>query len=473
MVWLRVLRSPWIYLAGALLLAGYGAISWFQPFAGPLDRRPVVEASEVAEAIAGLAERDDVNLLFILIDTLRAHRLRSYGYERETSPTLDYLGATGIRFGRHLAQSSWTKCSMASLWTGLYPARTRVLRHADGLPERARLPAEILREAGFRTAALWRNGWVAPNFGFAQGFEVYHRPRPRVLPPGVRRENPSPGLQGSDDDIVHSALEFLRLHGQERWFLYVHMMDVHEFVYDERSALFGSMYSDAYDNSIHRVDRLVRVLLGTLASEDLLDRTLVIVASDHGEAFGEHGREGHARDLYAEVTEVPFVLSFPFRIEPGLVVATRTANVDIWPTALDLLGLPGLEDPDGRSLRPEIEAAARHERHDGRDPLFAHLDQTWGRTRQDPFPLVTVTEAEHRLVYPALARERAELYRLRTDAREQRDVAGEAPEIVARLQARGDAYLASRPPPWGDEEKTVELDEMMLNQLRALGYQVK
>jgi arylsulfatase A-like enzyme len=432
----------------------------------------VVSASAAPAAIAALAERDDLNVLFFLVDTLRAHRLGSYGYERDTSPTIDYLGATGVRFARHLAQSSWTKCSMASLWTGLYPARTRVLRSGNGLPEAAKLPAEIFAEAGFRTAALWRNGWVAPNFGFGQGFEVYHRPKPRPLPPELRRENPSPGLMGSDDDILHSAHEFLRLHGDEPWFLYVHLMDVHEFLYDEKSALFGVTYSDAYDNSINHVDRILRILLGTLATRELLDRTLVIFASDHGEAFGEHRLEGHARDVYAEVTEVPFVLSFPFRIEPGLVVRTPSANVDIWPTVLDLMGLPGLEDPDGKSLLAHIEAAARGGQSEASRTAFAHIDMTWGRTGKAPYPLVSVTKAGHRLYYPAVEPEKAELYQLRTDEREQQNVAADNPEIVAQLREIADAYLAGPPPPWGEDGMSVEIDEMTLNQLRALGYKI-
>ena len=140
-----------------------------------------------ADDIEGLAQRDDLNVLFILVDTLRAHRLGSYGYERDTSPTIDALAADGVRFARHLAQSSWTKCSMASLWTALYPARSRITRFEDVIPETATLPAEILREAGFRTSGLYRNGWVAPNFGFAQGFEIYHSPRPGPVAASVRR----------------------------------------------------------------------------------------------------------------------------------------------------------------------------------------------------------------------------------------------------------------------------------------------
>ena len=87
--------------------------------------------------IRALAERDDLNVLFILVDTLRADRLSAYGYERETSPNLDALTQSGIRFDAHVGQSSWTKCSMASLWTGLSPNRTGVRRAQHALPEGA------------------------------------------------------------------------------------------------------------------------------------------------------------------------------------------------------------------------------------------------------------------------------------------------------------------------------------------------
>ena len=149
------------------------------------DPRPVGSAAD----IEALAQRDDLNVLFILVDTLRAHRLGTYGYERDTSPTVDALAGSGARFASHLSQSSWTKCSMASMWTALYPARSRITRYEDALPETAVLPAEILQEAGFRTTGVYRNGWVAPNFGFGQGFEVYERPVPRTVPAGVRRDN--------------------------------------------------------------------------------------------------------------------------------------------------------------------------------------------------------------------------------------------------------------------------------------------
>jgi arylsulfatase A-like enzyme len=430
------------------------------------------------EDVLALRERGDLNVLFILVDTLRADRLGTYGYERDTSPNLDALAASGIRFAQQVSQSSWTKCSMASLWTGLYPARTRVLRSPDVISPEARMPAEIFRDAGYRTAGIWRNGWIDPNFGFAQGFEVYISPRSqRRQANRLRRiENPNITLDGDDGDILFSAFEFLRAHRRERWFLYLHMMDVHQYVYSEDTALFGTSYSDSYDNAIRWVDSLLGHLFRGLEEFGLRENTLVVFSADHGEAFGEHGGEGHARNVYGEVTQTPLILSFPFRLDPGIVVEARSENVDLWPTVLDMLGLPALPDADGRSMLPEIVAAARGEtpaEGEGAGVAFAQIDQAWGRSQEGPRPMVAVNEGRWRLMFRAGFPERTELYDKSTDPREQRNIVHRRPEVTQRLRERAVAYLKSPPPPWGEDTPSVEIDEMKMNQLRALGYGVR
>jgi arylsulfatase A-like enzyme len=459
-------RWPWILAACCVVVALLSTTVEIR-HSGDWDRRPLGSAKD----IEALRQRDDLNVLFIVVDTLRAERLGSYGYARDTSPVLDRLASSGIRFSRHLAQSSWTKASMASLWLSLNPARTGITRFDHVIPEEARMPAEILSEAGFQTVGLYRNGWVAPTFGFDQGFEVYKRPLKVPLPPGVRRENPTISTGGTDEAIVASAVEFLRLRGRDRWFLYLHLMDVHEYLYDEESALFGVRYTDVYDNSIRWTDGVLEVLLSSLAEFGHLDDTLIVLTSDHGEAFSERGFEGHARKVYRETTDIPLLISLPFRLEPGIVIESRTRNVDIWPTILDLLGLE-VPPSDGRSRVEEILASARGEsppEREGEEIGIAHLDQTWARPQLDPMPTLALVEGPLRYVRVEQQTGRVEqLYDATDDPREFRDRATDDPETLRRLAAEADAYLESSPD-WGPAP-TREIGELEMNHLRALGY---
>ena len=460
-------RWPWVVAALVVALAFLSTVLEVR-FGSDADRRPTGSADDIER----LAERDDLNVLFILIDTLRADHLGSYGYERDTSPELDRLAAGGVRFDRHMAQSSWTKCSMASLWTGLYPARTGITRYDHVIPEQAELPAEIFQQAGFRTVGLYRNGWVAPTFGFDQGFEVYIHPASRAVRRSIRIENQTLTSKSTDEDTIAAALEFLRVHGHERWFLYLHLMDVHEYLYDEESALFGGSYGDIYDNSIRWTDRVIRVLMAHLADQGHSEDTLVVITSDHGEAFRERGLEGHARSVYRETTEVPFILSFPFRLEPGIVFEARTRNVDVWPTVLDLLGLRSPADQDGRSLRSDLLARARGEVLSETDPVaFAHLDQSWGKRNQDPVAAIAVADEALRYVRTTeRGRTLEQLFDASDDPEELDDRANELPDDLTRLREAADAYLQTTPL-WGDAP-TREIEELELNQLRALGYAI-
>lgn len=423
------------------------------------------------EDIRGLAERDDLNVVFILIDTLRADHLSAYGYERNTSPVFDALAETGILFRDVLSQSTWTKCSMASIWTARYPTTTGVTRFPHGLPEAATTPAEIFRDAGYRTVGIWRNGWVAPNFGFGQGFDLYFRP---PLRSGRRPQLDNPSafiVPGTDEDATLSAVEFVNGVKDERFFLYLHYMDVHQYVYDDTSD-FGTTYSDIYDNSISWVDKNVGHLIAVLQRKKLMRRTIVVVAADHGEAFNEHGTEGHARNLYAETVRTPLLILLPMRLKQGIQVDAPVQNVDIWPTVMDLVGLP--EDPgvQGHSLVPLIEAAARGEdAGDGSGLRYSMLDTTWGKRGKDPAPLNSVGDGRYRLIQRPAKPEGAQLFRMDVDPLEQRNIAADNPEQVERLRAAMNAHIHGAVAAWGGPEQ-VSLDDFELSQLRALGYMV-
>lgn len=429
------------------------------------DQRPVGSLAD----LASLPDRDDLNILFILVDTLRSDRMSAYGYERETTPLLHYFANTGIRFEQHWAQSSWTKTSMASLWTGLYPARTEVLSHRDVVAPAAELPAEILAGAGFTTAGIWRNGWVAPNFGFAQGFEVYMTPTGRQAPSAMRKPPAAGRIDGTDIDLVFSAIEFMRANGDRRWFLYLHMMDVHQYITTPDSALFGSSYSDAYDNAVRWTDEQVGMILAELHALGLAQKTLVVLVSDHGEAFGEHGSEGHARNVFSEVVRTPFLLIPPFRMDTGIVVPFPTQNVDVWPTLYDLVGVKGPAERDGTSLLPLL---LERRAVPGRDLSISHLDRAWGKKEKDPAPVVGIRDGTYRLIHDSQSPDRDLLFDVDADPGEFSDVASSFRGIVADLRARVDAYL-DQASPWEGGAPQIELDEMHLRQLRALGYSVE
>ncbi|MGH0031861.1 MAG: sulfatase [Myxococcota bacterium] len=466
-----ILDSAWPYftLAGLLLVAALA--TQFEVRVPSRDTAPISE-------LAKLRDRDDLSVVFILIDTLRADRLGIYGYERPTSRILDDAASHAIVFDNVQSQSTWTKTSMASLWTGTHPIRNGILRYDHVIPDSAVMPAEIFRDAGFRTGGVWRNGWVEPNFGFAQGFDVYVKPVPGAERMRLHRQNPTPSpLLGTDEDLTVSAIDFIDQHRGDRFLLYLHYMDVHQYVYDDTASIFGTSYSDAYDQAIHWTDRLIGRLLDGMEQADVLKRSVIVIASDHGEAFREHGMEGHARDLYTEVTHVPLIIIPPFILEEGVRVPDVVSNVDVWPTILDIVGLPPLPEADGRSLVPLILSAG------GEDvdtegvarPVYSQLRRGWGRPTTNAASLVSVAHDGKRLITEIDSEEHVtEFYDHTVDPGEQTDLLKEDGADASAHRKLVDEYVELEgTSPWGEEPTSVELDEMRLNHLRALGYVIQ
>lgn len=464
-------RPVWPFLVAGLAAIGLYAYWTVEIAPAPTAERPRGGAAE----IEALADRSDTNILFLVVDTLRAERMSAYGYARETTPFLTKLASSGIRFGHNIAQSSWTKSSMASLWSSRTPLHVGVTRFDDTIDPQVDMPAEILADAGFKTVGLFRNGWVNTTFGFDQGFEKYYRPLASARDPRIVQLRPNADFASNDESVVADAIEFLRIHGStSRWFLYLHLMDVHEYTYDEQSALFGNAVSDLYDNSILREDWIISTLHDYLAKRGLLEKTIVVLVSDHGEAFGERGFEGHARELFPETTETPVIISLPFALDPGIVVKTRTDNMDVWPTLLELIGIehPG-KDLDGRSRLESILAIARGEEaaeaEDSEHASVAYLDENWGLPKSERLPAVSVVEGKFRYVTGTRWSGKPFEVLLSSEDQQRTNVLAANPEVAEALRGKAKALLEQKPL---FEGKQVELDRMQLDQLRALGYQL-
>jgi arylsulfatase A-like enzyme len=467
----RASSIPRLAALGALLAAcALGSLACERLRGGPPD----------AERLAALRTRQDVSIVFLLVDTLRADRLGSYGHAPARSPRLDALAASGVRFARVGAQSTWTKTSMASQWTGMWPRRVGVLRYDQVLAPEARTAPEALRAAGFRTHGLFRNPWLSEIFGFARGFDGYRVPAPRPLPAGLSQGTKSDfHAEGSDRDLIDEGVRFLEVIGDQRFLLYLHFMDVHQYV-SEISADPATSYPDRYDGSVTWLDGEVGRLLDALAKLQLRERTIVVLSSDHGEGFYERGQElgGHGGTLYRETIQVPWIVSLPFPLRHGVVIDELVANVDVWPTLLDLLGLPPLPAADGMSLAPRIAAAVGTPSEQPASPtaatprpVFAALERSWNDPRRPPSLIVSVDDGRHRLIREEPGAGAAELYDQTADPQELVNRSADAPTVVADLGAKldeqaGTPAIAEGGPP------SVDLGHLMREQLRALGYAV-
>jgi arylsulfatase A-like enzyme len=384
------------------------------------------------------------NLVVILIDTLRQDHLRTYGYPRETAPTLTRLASEGAVFDG-LSPTSWTKPAVASLLTGLHPLRHQAVGMRDRLPAAAVSLAELLKARGYRTLAVTANGFSSARCGMDQGFDesVY------LLDLGY-------GAFASSEDVDKEV--FRRL-GTLRapFFLFVHYLDPHA-PYDppawgdswitrrgrktigifdlemdtfmSRPTAFLRDAIDTYDGEILRVDRSIDALLRRLDGLGLMQSTLSVVTSDHGEEFEEHGRMAHGQSLYQEVVRVPLIFHWPGSISSGSRHGTASL-LDVFPTVMELLGADSAADSDGRSLAAEVREGRRYE--PGDREFMLHLDVNDGH-------YLALQRGSQKLILGRYPR-RKQLFDLAADPRESMNrLAGDRPPadfegMAARLAA--------------------------------------
>ncbi len=429
--------------------------------------RPAAPA-EIPERLAALGQP---NLVLIVVDTLRADFTTPYGFEQDTSPELAAWTRRGVLFERVRSQSSWTKMSVASLMTSLWPRSHGIREAKDGLGESAVTLAELLRDAGYATYGVQTNGWLHQSFGFHQGFDRYMFPKG-----GGHPRLGQPSLWPHADRVYEEAVRLLDAHDRERpFFLYLHFMDVHEYAAPPSFKTFGTDSRGAYLAAIRWVDDAVERVRKKLAAAGYLEDTVVVFAADHGETFGEHGVHGHARNVLTPVVWVPLVIRLPFRVEPPVRVATQVPNVDVAPTLLDLAGVPIPEGFEGRSLVPLMTGASEEPDR----PTFAGLgvplfpdasvqtavsDGSWTYARNATSPEDDPEAYEDKAVAPG-----AEfLFDRRVDPGENVNLMEREAKKAERMRALLRAHLAKQGD--GVVESGVRIDPGIADRLRAMGY---
>jgi len=412
------------------------------------------------------------NLILISIDTLRADHLGIYGYERRTSPSLDGFARRSTLFRHAVSQGESTSPGHGAMLTGRYYSSYNRSRLPTGPPPWVDTLAEMLRREGFATWGFVDGGRMVRAFGFDQGFDHYEDRRIKIKA------------------LVEKANAWLDTHEAERFFLFVHCYDVHT-PYNAPDP-FGSMFVDPsydggfrpnaanfdavtsgrlpfgredllysiarYDGGIRHTDHHVGSFLTRLRETGLLDSSVVVITSDHGEEFLEHGGFQHRKIYFHENLHVPLIVHVPGR--PPRVVDETVELIDIVPTTLDLLGLPPHPDVMGRSLVPLIDGS---EATGGERIAFAESSLPRSGWR-------TVVTRRYQLLHD-LRTGRQELYDLQADPRQQVDIAASRPDTVAELlQALRERLAENRRRNTGPPAARPVLDDGTRKQLRALGY---
>jgi arylsulfatase A-like enzyme len=361
-------------------------------------------------------------------------------------PALERLAREGVVFDQATSVAPLTLPTHCSLFTGLLPPSHGVRDNADRplSPERTTI-AEILRANGYRTAAIVGSDVLHPDRGLAQGFDVY-RTAASVAGAAAHPH------QRRGDDVMKEAGQWLDGAGRSPFFLWVHLYDPHR-PYDPPEP-FRSRYADPYIGEIAFADAQIGRLLEALDAQGLSDRTIVIVAGDHGESLGEHGERDHGVFVYESVLRVPLIVRAPGLRPARLPSVVRLT--DVFPTVLDLLGLPSTPT-DGQSLRGQM--IGRERPHD----LEAYSESLYPQ-RLGWSPLRAIRDGRFKLIDAP----RRELYDLERDPFEEHNLYSQRKAIGDVMARRIEALSGSLTSVLASRRETAPPE--VRERLGALGY---
>jgi arylsulfatase A-like enzyme len=461
--------------------------------------------------------KDRPNVLVYLVCSLRPDYTSLYGYTRDTTPFMKRLGAAGVVFEDAQAQAPWTKASVPALMTSMY-SYTLGLRHDTDIIPRGAVPlAESLRAAGYVTASIITNPFVGKASGLNRGCDYL------MEYPVVHNQRKEDEDRGTDSAALNKvAIPWLQEHHDEPFFLYLHVTDPHapyrppaeyekkftnpaetkQFerdyrgMWDPRQYGGGTTVSPAvskkkgvdperfirqakerYDAEIAFADHSLEQLTGKLKELGIFDNTLVVVLSDHGEEFFDHGFTAHGHSLYQELTHAVMMFWNPKLLPAARRVSETVQLIDVYPTILELLKLKPAGVIQGQSLAPLLEGRALERKGPIVATRFAHPNAKAGGTvPENRTGTFAIFEGPWKLLYRDQAKRAGvaelELYDRRRDRRETVNVAAQNPEVVKKLKSDLDAWIQAQ-----EQVKKLlgpggkgTLDPQSLERLKTLGY---
>ncbi len=442
-------------------------------------------------------------IVLVVIDTLRADHLGSYGYRRPVSPFLDSLAERGVVFSRAYAQSSTTQPSHASLFTSLYPLQHNVHRNGFRLDESYVTLAELLARQGFATAAFTSTDAHFDWGGLRQGFEHYDELAQDGSTKHDTKRKPDDKLYRPANETIDSAIRWLdAVSPDQRFFLWVHLFDPHgprdppaeylqklrpknvaerlaqiEFLKTEHrldTSRNGALRRQIllYDGEIAFVDAELRRLYSELARRGLDNGALWVVTADHGEGLENHGWFGHSKQLYNAQLHVPLIFHFDGDLYAGRVVADQVVEqVDLAPTLLDLVETADALDEQivpiqGQSLVPLMRGAIG-----GYTKRYAFAQRSLYPQRRQ-LRLESMTKGQNYALqtldskYLLYTDGDDEFYDLARDPYETRNRIDRASREKDELRTALEELIEAL----GSERAPLPVDSQAIERLRALGY---
>ena len=399
----------------------------------------------IAATYAGCAKKPAYpNVILISIDTLRADRLGCYGGTGGITGMMDFWAERGVRFANTWAPSPWTLPSHASMFTSLYPTEHRAIDDKINIDKQAVMITERLRDAGFKTAAFVSHYYLGEEYGFGRGFEDFY------IKPDAKA-----------DEMVAKAVRWIGRNKNKSFFAFLHLFDPHtpyqppidiakkHYPTDVNVRVSGTTadvmevvhtwpqesakqklraLSALYDGEIEFVDKQLEVLFKSLQENRIDQNTIIILVSDHGEEFMEHGLMEHGFTLFQEQLAVPMIWYYPTGLPSGAVIQEPASLIDLAPTMLDILGLAPMENISGESLLPII---SKQKTTLGR----SLLSET---TRQGPDRVTIIRDYQKFMYSPELmlnGRQFGEsLFDLNADPQELTDLFEKQPKAAKKLK---------------------------------------
>ncbi|MGE5359184.1 MAG: sulfatase-like hydrolase/transferase [Bacteroidales bacterium] len=395
----RTSRSPWRY--GLILVVVCLAV--------------VVAAAAGWRFARTSASPSNGPVVLVSIDGLRADRLPIYGYRQGRTPAIDALARDSVVFERAYSHSPLGRSSHVSILSGQLPFESGVRDAGDVVRADAVLLPHLLHARGYKTGAAVSSISLGPAAGLARAFDFYDADRgePPAASAGSR-----PG-----DKTTEVARKWADSVGSPRFLLFLQFGDIADG--DVQDAVAG-WPQGAYDEQVTKADGLVAQVVKWLKGRGLYDRATIVVLAAHGLGLGSHGEQGHGLLLYDETIHVPMIIKLPRDVGRGKRVAVPVQHVDLLPTILDLLDAPKPPISRGRSLRPLAIGNGAAVVDEG-----VYAETSLGRQLFGWSALQSWTDARYRYVRAP----RDELYDLREDPGERRNIAADQPAVVQQMRA--------------------------------------